>query len=139
MHYPLLRFLCTCTYYIYSIPSTHCLHPSLKQPICRFSPSPPPPTSLPARSMKFTGFSFSLAVFWITGVPALYLPQEVASPALISPPLRKRFLPVITEDDVLSRRQAREKPGPFYVALNRRVRCWPFSRKNQINEADLIV
>lgn len=70
--------------------------------------------------MKFTGFAFSLAVFWMNGVPALYLPQEVTYPAIINPPLTKRFLPFT--ESVLSRRQAREKPGPIYAALNRRVR-----------------
>lgn len=75
--------------------------------------------------MKFTGFACSLAVFWISGVPALYLPREEAFPAIISPSSRKRFLPFT--EDVLSRRQARGKLGPFYLALSRRVRYWRFS------------
>ena len=78
--------------------------------------------------MKLTGFAFSLAVFWVDGVLALYLPREVASLAMISSPLRKRFLPVT--EDALSRRQAREKPRPFYVALDRRVSCWPLNWKS---------
>ena len=78
--------------------------------------------------MKFIFFAFSLAVLWIDGALGLYLPQEVASHAMASQPLRKRVLPAI--EDVLSGRQAREKPGPFYVALDRQVSCRRFNRKS---------